>query len=563
MNNKYKIQSVAALFAMTVLTVGCTDKWDDHYTTGSLEGTGDGTLWEAIASRADLSNFTRVVKECGYDVTLGGSQSFTVFAPTNDYLTDHQADSLIEEYEKQVQANTRKTDNTVVKQFLQNHIALYKYPVSSLTNDTVTMMNGKYQPLTPSSIGGGTFRTSNTLCENGVLFTIDRPISYFPNIFEYLGQDEELDSVSAFLNKYNEYVFQPDKSVPGDIVDGQTVYLDSVVVLENPLLSSLGYIASEDSTYWMLAPTNNEWEKYISEYESYFNYGNTVVRRDSLQYINARIALIGGSVFNRTDNPDEAFRDSAVSTQAPSSLVRTLLDYDEHYYIYYKPFDADGIFGGSKDIMCSNGHVLKTSQYKISKYDTFLQTLRTEAEAISASDTIINAEEPLTIVEVAENNPFYNKVSGHSYVDVVPETPDVNPIATFRVPGVFSNVGYDIYVVFAPGLAADTLASAEKRLPNSFRATIGYYDQNGKAQSKRITTRFYTTPDVVDSVLVSSNFVFPVCTAGVTENQVTIQLQSVVSSKETSQYSRTMHIDCILFVPHDKDAETIVRRIKK
>lgn len=431
-----------------------------------------------------------------------------------------------------------------------------------MTNDTITMMNGKYQTLTSSAVGSEELKMKNTLCGNGVLFTIDNPIAYFPNVFEYLGQDKELDSVSVFLNKYNEYEFQADKSVPGDIIDGQTVYLDSVVTLRNSLLSALGEINSEDSTYWMLAPTNSEWNKYVAEYEPYFNYDNTVNRRDSMQYTNARMALISGAIFNRTDNPDEAFRDSAVSTSANSYIIRSMLSEDD-YYIYMKPFDADGVFYGAKDITCSNGHVLKASDFRISKYDTFLQTIKVEAENLLAQDTVVNAEEPLTVIEVAENNPFYKKVSGASYVDIVPKTPDSNPIVTFSISDVLSNVGYDIYAVFAPGLAADTLASAENRLPNSFRAYIGFCDQNGKAQSKRITTRFYTTPDVVDSVLVSSNFVFPTCSKGLAENKVTLQLQSVVSSNETSKYSRTMHIDCILLVPHDKNAAVAAKRNKK
>lgn len=550
MNHKDKIQSVAGVIAMALLSVACTDKWDDHYSTGATDS-GSGTLWEAVASNPELTNFSSVVRRCGYDLTLGGSQGYTVFAPVNSNFTMRQADSLVAEFEKQGQSGIRLSDNTVIKQFLQNHISLYKHPVSSLTNDTITMMNGKYQTLTSSAVGSEALQLKNTLCENGVLFSIEHPIAYFPNVFEYLGQDKELDSLSVFLNKYNEYEFLADKSVPGDIIDGQTVYLDSVVVLRNSLLSQLGEIGSEDSTYWMLAPTNSEWNKHVAEYEPYFNYDNTVPRRDSMQYTNARLALISGAVFSRTVNPDEAFRDSAFSTLAsPYSLRRYK---DDKYYIYQKPFDAGGIFYGAKDVICSNGHVLKSSDYKVNKYDTFLQTLRIEAEDLSAQDTVVNAEEPVTVIAVAENNPFHKKVSGASYVDVIPKTADVNPIITFRVPNVFSNVGYDIYAVFAPGLAADTLASAERRLPNSFRAYIGYCDQNGKSQSRRIPTRFYTTPDVMDSVLVAKNFVFPTCSWGLGENRVTLQLQSVVGKSETYKYSRTMHIDCILFVPHDKN----------
>ena len=37
------------------------------------------------------------------------------------------------------------------------------------------------------------------------------------------------------------------RSVPGEIVDGKTVYLDSVMNLKNVMFDELGYINREDS----------------------------------------------------------------------------------------------------------------------------------------------------------------------------------------------------------------------------------------------------------------------------------------------------------------------------
>ena len=152
----------------------------------------------------------------------------------------------------------RTDDNTVVKQFLQNHMTLYKYPVSSLTNDSITMMNGKYEVLTGNSLGGVALKSTNALYNNGVLFTLSRQLPYFPSVFEYLEHDKDLDSVYNFINSYSVYEFNAAKSVPGEIVDGQTQYLDSVSDLRNDIFTLQGEINSEDSTYWMVAPTNAE-----------------------------------------------------------------------------------------------------------------------------------------------------------------------------------------------------------------------------------------------------------------------------------------------------------------
>lgn len=562
MNSRYIIKS-AAVLAAAALCCSCADEWDDHYGEAGSEGSG-GTLWEAISAHGDLSNFTRVVRECGYDQTLSGSQAYTVFAPSDTRFTAQQADSIINVYAEGRQKKLRTDENPAIRQFLQNHISLYKNPVSTLTNDTVVMMNGKYQTLTSGAVGGEKFLSSNALCSNGVLFTVDGPISYFPNVFEYLGNDPELDSVYTFLSSYNNYEFLPEKSVAGGIVDGQTTYLDSVVVLRNSLLNRIGDINSEDSTYWMLAPVNSEWNRLVPEYENYFVYDNTQTKRDSMQHVNARLAVIGGAVFNRTTNPEPAFRDSAIATVAYSYEFRRLLG-TEPYYIYQRPFDAGGIFDGASDVECSNGHVLKTSDFRIGKYETFLQTIKVEAEYTSSQDTILNAEEPLTVRTVSETNPFYGKVSDNGYVDVIPSSTDASANAgvRFKIPEVLSNVEYDVYVVFAPVLATDTLALADDRLPNRFQIGMSYVDLNGKIQSPRTPKPYTTTTDVVDTVLVNSKFSVPACSIGLSEPQVWIQITSMVKANETSKYSRTMHIDCILLVPRGKAGAADVRRNSK
>ena len=106
------------------------------------------------------------MKACGYDAVLNGSQTFTVFAPTDDQFQAGQADSLIEVFNAQKARGVKSDDNTVVKQFLQNHICLFKHPVSSLTDTTIVMMNGKYARLSPDRIDQRTFLSKNELYGN-------------------------------------------------------------------------------------------------------------------------------------------------------------------------------------------------------------------------------------------------------------------------------------------------------------------------------------------------------------------------------------------------------------
>ena len=62
----YKIQALAAIMAALCYS-SCSDKWDEHYGENS-EGIVNATLWEAISGNADLTNFAKVAKACGYDL---------------------------------------------------------------------------------------------------------------------------------------------------------------------------------------------------------------------------------------------------------------------------------------------------------------------------------------------------------------------------------------------------------------------------------------------------------------------------------------------------------------
>lgn len=550
MKNKY-IYGIGAALLLSLGTA-CTDTWEQHY---RQEAAGGNTLWEEISSRSELSHFAKVIDACEYDIVLNGSQTYSVFAPTNDYLSLAEADSLIENYTLQKNQGVKTNDNRVITQFVHNHIALYRQSVSSMTNDSISMMNGKYQVLTQTGIGGKAFSLANELHSNGVLYTLNGQVDYFPNVFEYLGIDSDLDSVYNFINSFSVYDFDPNQSVAGGIVDGETVYLDSVVVLRNSFLSQYGYINSEDSIYWMLAPTNEVWTELYNEYREYFVYDKSLAAADSLQETNAKMAILMGTFFNKTDNSDKAFQDSAVSTIAPSAQMR-LLQNAEPKGIYYKPFEAGGIFDETEDIICSNGHVRKAETFNIDKSKTFLQTIKVEAENLFNQKSLLECETPLTIRTVSVSDTlYYNKISGNAYVDVIPkntsEDPDKFPApkVTFSIPGTLSNIAYDIYVVTAPVEAYNKYATAEDRLPNRFRSILTFNNLDGKTQTKRLSVTD-STPGRVDTILVGSNIVFPTSAYGVAEPVVNLQILSQVTRDKTTQYSNTMHLDCIILKPH-------------
>ena len=289
----------------------------------------------------------------------------------------------------------------------------------------------------------------------------------------------------------------------------------------------------------------------VSEYEPYFNYPNSVAKRDSMVYTNTRQAIIGGAFFSRTMNPDEAFRDSAVSTLASSALVRTLLDMDYNYFTYYRPFDKGGIFDGTTDIVCSNGHVRKASTFNVSKFQTFMQTIKVEAEDILYQDTIIDAVDPLVVREVTSDNPFYGKVSRNTFVEVIPDPATAQVTVSFKVPSVLSNVKYNIYAVFVPATAYDPLAVSETTKPNIVRTTIYWNDQNGREARRIFNRNISNQPDVVDTLLLAEDFTFPTSSYGLAQPQARVQLKSNVTSRQTATNSGTLRLDCIIIKPQE------------
>lgn len=584
------------------VSYSCTDEWDEHYESTSL---GSGSLWQAISNDEQLTNFKSVLEATGYDTALNGSQVFTVFAPTNDNFSEAERDAIIQQYKEQKAKGVKDSKNSAIKEFVQNHIALYNYSVSSATPDTtVSMMNGKYIAFNGSSFANHAYVRSNVTTGNGILFSIAGQSTYAPNIMEYLEKDAELDSVRTFLYHYNIEKFKAEESVPGEIIDGKINYLDSVTVTQNEVLTNMlgALINSEDSNYVMLAPTNDVWKAQLEQNRKYFKYDRQVAERDSFEYIFPRINIIGGTIFSTSDNPKllatTTAIDSVMSTNAIPYSAREYMygSYSKRYYIYDKPFDADGIFTGTKNVSLSNGSIKKANEWKINRKQTFVREIVMEAESSKTIDSLnikssTNSKGntlPAVYYTVSNDSKFYNQVSGHGYIEIAPSGASNVSNALFDVRNVLSGVPYDVYVVLAPAEAGDTLAVASQRLPTIIRCAMQchgtdgnmYYIQKGvdyAANPDEITkypvfpgndkSKIPNSPTTatyvdklsnkdgvsVDSVLVGT-YIFPTSSYAVSDAQVKMLIDGRVSNTQVKDgtHTKTIRIDCIVFKPHEE-----------
>ena len=569
---------VIGLAVATLTFVSCTDTWDDHYESlgGGENGVHEGTIWSAIKSNPNMTNFARVIEGCDYVDRLNGSQVFTVFAPTDNDFTSAEAEALIAEYKAQAET-VLPENNTVIKEFIQNHMALYNHSFTNMHIDTLVLMNGKYAVVNPdTTINGVKMTNINQLYSNGVLFTMDKKLAFEPNVFEAFRKDQDYDSIYSFLYNSHYYykVFQPSQSVAGSIVNGKTQYLDSVFTQRNELYSYVGLINSEDSNYIMVAPTNAVWKQLIDEYQTYFDYPEKLTDRDSMAYTQARLAIVEGTTFSRTFNTDAALQDSAMSTNCVRSYTSRLSVWGGvpfEYYQYYMPKAAKGALNQTEIMKCSNGEVRKATEWNIDKRMTFhtyrmagnydLKEVKKDYD--NSSKDSMDAVSHVVDYVTADNKAFYNKVWNNSFLTFESKVATSNHWMTYTIPGVLSNIGYDIYLVYVPALAADTTATGEQRLPTKFKARLisPGLPSDGESLENKEDPYFQTkgsayepAPDSICYVKLANDFKFPKATVGVGDESMKtyLRIDSSVSNNELRKksHTRTMRINCILVVPH-------------
>lgn len=594
---------------MALLFTSCSDK--DHFSVAEM---GDGTtLWESISSDEELSNFASVLEATGYASKLSTSQVFTVFAPTNDKLSKTECDNLIAEYNKEKTSGVKDDKNTVIKEFIQNHIALYNYTVSEASDpQSIRMMNGKGSWFTSNSLAGVNFQKKNLLASNGVLYVLSDKINYSQNIYEYIksdtGGDEGLDSLSNFLYKYHFTEFQAKESTPGEIVDGKLQYLDSVTTVRNEILDEWlkAKLDSEDSSYYAVLPTNKAWKEQYDVNKYFFKYvhnsqsPDTVVSselRDSFEYVLPRYTIIAGAQFSRTTNPGLGSTkvDSVKSPLAIKYGYRKLTygSFDKRVFEYLSPYQvktdipSSGIFVEPDSMICSNGVAFKANEWKILRENTFLQDIGMEAETSTSLDSVyyvgLNSSKvkPSWISrDVKSSSPFYEEVMGHKYCKLQSNNNSMAG-ALFNFTNVLSNLWYDLYVVTVPSTASNHDPGDD--LPTRIQATIycktpegiqdsvefkAAYDPSktyGKGTIQiedfgeismdtdyKTSSKPYsyeTDPTIVQKVRIG-RIKFPTCTYWLPDPMVKFRVEvNVLTSSVGKTKSKNLYIDRVLLSP--------------
>ena len=263
----------AGLLAAT----SCTDFADYNEAPVDEIAQANQTLWENISQNPNLSDFKTLVERTGFNDQLTQARAYTVWAPKNGTFNMADYASL--------------SDSLLLAQFVKNHIAEYTYRASGNVDKTrVHTLNNKSYVFTGN--GNYTFGStemdptaSNIPGTNGMLHLINKPVAFYPNLYEYLGLAEglELDSIVGYIKKYETTYLDLENSEKGPMVNGVQTYVDSVMVTSNSLLSRNRLNAkldNEDSTYTFIIPNNTAYKKMYDKVKDCYAFYSGVVVQD-------------------------------------------------------------------------------------------------------------------------------------------------------------------------------------------------------------------------------------------------------------------------------------------
>ena len=248
-----KIKYIICAISVICGSVACTDYSDYNSVPADATMPGaDHTLWENISNDKQLSKFADLASKCNFSEVLNSPRFYTLWAPVDDAISDAEYNRLM-----------ASDSATIVKQFMQQHMTEYNYPVSAaLDSLTIISLNAKHHPFTQKGFDGYSYSAVNLPSANGLMHKINGLSEFHNNLYENIDYLEGCDSLKKYIQQYDEYYLDVAASVVGPLRDGKQTYLDSVMRKRNNVIREImrADLEDEDSTFCMLLPNNKAWE---------------------------------------------------------------------------------------------------------------------------------------------------------------------------------------------------------------------------------------------------------------------------------------------------------------
>lgn len=516
---------IFALLTFIVMLGSCSDEWDSHY-NAQAANKSKLNLFEYIKEQPNLTVFTKMLENTGYDSIISKAGTFTVWAPNDNAFKGITIEQL--------------SDSAFALQIVRNQITRFSYTTSGISSKSIKMLDNKIFILA-NSLDGYTFEgkkmiqtESNIATANGILHVMDDYLPYRKNIWEYIHNADGLDSLRSYLD-----------SLTITTIDSAASYKNNnfvsfVYKSTNKALTKLAALNTEDSIYTAILPNNAAWTEAYNRILPYYKT-SPKDGGEKVQIENTKWTLIQDLFFRGKITPPTGL-DSLFSTNRNGFV------------------NSDRFFENTQLTELSNGLGYVTEQLKSTAIESWHKEIRMEAEDVFYGGRATVNYAPT--VESGLGTGF--KVSKGNYLKLYPISTSTNASVTFRIPNTLS-AKYDIYCVFIPPTILDT---ADVK-PCKVKFTLGYknsagnpttvfIDENKLAQSKPNLAGVFTTNPLAtepEEMLVTSGFEFPFTNLiypndpnPATSTTVLLKVDNAAAGTDAT-VSRQLLIDCIILKP--------------
>lgn len=268
------IQKITILLVVLVILTGCNgNPWDEY--TSLSGGVARQNLLELMKSRPELSSFTALVIQTGWDKELQNTRVFTVWAPDNNAIS------------KVSPAITGNADR--LKEFVSNHLVADKRLAGGNSRiSTIKMAGGKNlveDNVKKTFDGVKLLDPLDIPATNGILHLVEAPLVPRKNVWQLIEENQTAKKHSDYLEKLSRKVFDPSVAIQTGVhpITGRPVYDTlSGMVWRNAFIDHVADLLNEDSVFTTFLLTDQVYNMQFDRYKPYFNAGLNLAKTDSL-----------------------------------------------------------------------------------------------------------------------------------------------------------------------------------------------------------------------------------------------------------------------------------------
>lgn len=348
-----KILKYTSALVLILSLFSCEKRWEEHYDT--KPETVDMNVWEAIQANPDLSMFVQQVKDYKYDTLFLNNQTFTVFVPDNEAMSDFAGsetpvESMLDYHFSPHFFQSQSVNGLRLVQTLAEKFALFENTGSTLYLDNIDLS------------------FESPLYNNGKYFILDQVAEPKPNLYEFFSVENPV--LTAYIDSQDSIVIDKELSRPiGFDEFGNTVY-DTVSEIYNEFEEMYFPVSKESrsKTATIVFPREEDYNDALTDMASFL--GDIYQSHEDIpldwQYDVLVPYLLDHGVFENMIEPEEF-----IPPPYPDTLkMKNILG--DSIYVEYTPIDKT---------ICSNGYTYNYENFMVP--DTLYKSpQRTEGESL-------------------------------------------------------------------------------------------------------------------------------------------------------------------------------------